>query len=105
AMPGIQEIDTIVVLMLENRSVDNVLGHLRHPRYGNRSEVEGLIDPKDTTKYDNFFENEAYKPFGTPDRELTTDLPHERKTIAQQIEVLNGQPTMGGFVRSYAEAT
>jgi len=104
-MPGIQGIETIVVLMLENRSFDNVLGHLRHPSYGNRSEVDGLVDPNDTTAYDNFYNRRRYKPFGTADEELRTDLPHERDTIAEQLDVKNGRPTMRGFVRSYVNAT
>ena len=39
-------VDTIVVVIMENRSFDHVLSHLRHPDYGNRKEVDGVEDLK-----------------------------------------------------------
>lgn len=104
-MAGIDDIDTIVMVMMENRSFDHVLGHLRHPQYGNRPEIDGLIDPETTTAYDNFYESRVYKPFATPDQVLPHDLPHTRAHIETQINVLNGQPTMGGFVQAYVDTT
>jgi phospholipase C len=104
-MAALDEIQTIVVLMLENRSFDNVLGHLRHRRYGNRTEIDG-IDPASAVAYANFFENQEYQPFGwRDDRKFTHDLPHDRRLIALQLDVVNEQPTMGGFVNSYVEFT
>jgi len=104
-VPGVQDIDTVVLLMLENRSFDNVLGHLSHPRFGGRSGVEGLRDPDTTTDYDNFLESQIYKPFPIVDGPFAHDPPHDRAYIATQLDVVNGQATMGGFVRSYVEKT
>lgn len=101
----LDEIETIVLVMLENRSFDNVLGHLSHPRFGGRDDVDGLRDPESTHLYDNFYESRVYKPFPATDGPFRHDLPHDRATIAQQLDVVNGQATMGGFVRSYVERT
>jgi phospholipase C len=35
-------VDTIVILIMENRSFDHVLGHLKSPAFGNRPDVEGI---------------------------------------------------------------
>ena len=104
-MATINDIDTIVIVMMENRSFDNVLGHLHHPAYGNRPEIQGLADPASTNHYDNFYLERAYKPFAAPDGPLPHDFPHERASIATQIAVQNGQATMSGFVEAYVEAT
>ncbi len=45
-MAILDQIQTIVVVMLENRSFDNVLGHLSMARFENRKGVEGLTIPK-----------------------------------------------------------
>ena len=100
-MAGVNDIDTLVVLMFENRSFDHVFGHLRHPAFGNRPDVEGLRDPATTTRYDNVFENQVFKPFPMDDGVFEHDLPHSRNTIEQQLAFLNGQATMSGFVSSY----
>ena len=34
-------IDTIVVLMMENRSFDHMLGYLSLPKYGGRKDING----------------------------------------------------------------
>jgi phospholipase C len=102
---AISDIETIVVLMLENRSFDNVLGHLSHPKFGARTDVDGLQDEQQTAQYDNFFDHQAYKPFPTNDKPARHDLPHGRGTIASQIEVIGGQATMAGFVASYVKKT
>lgn len=104
-MAGIDDIETIVVVMMENRSFDHVLGHLRHPQYGNRSEIDGLIDPQTTNKYDNVYDSQVYKPFAFQDAALPHDLPHTRAEIATQIDVVNGQATMAGFVQAYVDST
>ena len=35
-------VDTIVVVIMENRSFDHVLGHLRHSMYGHRRDIDGI---------------------------------------------------------------
>lgn len=104
-MAGIDDIDTIVVVMMENRSFDHVLGHLHHPQYGNRADIDGLVDPETTSEYDNFYDNQVYKPFAAKDEVLPHDLPHTRSTIATQLDVENGQTTMAGFVKAYVDST
>ncbi len=104
-MAALDDIDTIVIVMMENRSFDHVLGHLHLPQYGNRADIEGLVDPATTTAYDNFYDNQVYKPFPMVDRVLPHDLPHTRSTIATQMDVINGQATMAGFVTSYVNDT
>lgn len=104
-MAGIDDIDTIVIVMMENRSFDHVLGHLRHPQYGNRPEIDGLIDPDTTTVYNNYYDSRVYKPFATEDEVLPHDPPHDRAHIATQLNVINGQATMAGFVQAYVDAT
>jgi phospholipase C len=101
----IGDIETIVVLMFENRSFDNVLGHLSHPKFGARTDVDGLLDEEQTAAYDNFYDNQAYKPFPVADKPARHDLPHMRRTIADQIRVIRGRPSMRGFVESYVEKT
>lgn len=104
-MPGIQEIETVVVVMMENRSFDHMLGHLSLEEYGGRSEVEGLRRPFD--KYENLYQTRAYPPFAMEDRPLPSDLPHERTEIADQLDFsgLGEAPSMRGFVKSYYEYT
>ena len=104
-MAALDDIDTIVIVMMENRSFDHVLGCLHHPQYGNRADIEGLVDPAATTAYDNFYDNQVYKPFPMADKVLPHDLPHTRKTIATQMDVTNGQATMAGFVTAYVNET
>ena len=104
-MPGHTEIDTVVVIMFENRSFDHVLGHLSHPAFGGRAAVEGLGNPAATTRYDNVFDQQIYKPFPMQDGIFSHDPPHGRKTIATQLEVINQQATMRGFVKAYVQRT
>ncbi|MCA9551614.1 MAG: hypothetical protein KC933_16370 [Myxococcales bacterium] len=100
-MSELGDIQTLVVLMFENRSFDNVLGHLSHPRFGRRHDIDGLGDPSKTIEYDNYCDNEVFRPCPTRDGPLDFDLPHDRESIAQQMDLQNGVPTMGGFVEAY----
>lgn len=104
-MAAIDDIDTIVIVMMENRSFDHVLGHLHHPQYGNRTEIDGLVDPATTADYDNVYDSQVYKPVAAKDKVLPHDLPHTRSTIATQIDVEHGQATMAGFVTAYVDST
>lgn len=106
-MPNINLIDTIVIVMMENRSFDNMLGHLSCPRYGNRKEVDGLFSPFKKKEYENIFEGESYYPFAMKDRMLPSDLPHDRDEITMQLakSPVSGAYTMSGFVKAYFEHT
>ncbi len=100
----LDEIDTFVVVMLENRSFDHVLGYLSQPEYGGRTDVDGLPDPN-AFQCENFHDNQVYKPFLAKDGRIDHDLPHERDTIHAQLDFQNGKATMGGFVKSYVART
>jgi phospholipase C len=100
-MTDITKIQTIIILMFENRSFDHLMGYLGLPPH-NR-DVDGL---QNTANYTNEYNGSEYAPFhlGNPDQKLPDDPPHERDNIGAQI---NPEPdddpySMKGFVRSYA---
>jgi phospholipase C len=106
-MTDLSKIDTIIVVMMENRSFDHLLGYLSLPPY-NRKDVDGLkSDMKNTfmgTDYPVYHLPSAYT-------ELPADPPHERINITIQLidEATpdNAIPTpppypMSGFVHSYS---
>jgi phospholipase C len=61
-MTPLDRVDTIVMVMLENRSFDHMLGHLSYGQYANGSEVDGITGPLKRDAYANVFEGEAYYP-------------------------------------------
>ena len=77
-MAILDQIQTIVIVMFENRSFDNVLGHLSMGRFGNRPDLEGLVDPETNPDYTNFLDSQGYQPFESKDGSLLHDLPHPR---------------------------
>jgi phospholipase C len=101
-MSALDEIDTIVVVMMENRSFDHVVGHLHHPLYGNRADIDGLDDPATTAAYDNPYLGAIYKPFASDDGMLD-DPPHSRTRIATQMDVVGTQAKMDGFAEAFAK--
>jgi phospholipase C len=99
-MPGLELIDTIIVVIMENRSFDHMLGYLSLPGPG-RLAVEGLsADPVWLREH----ANGGVEPFAISAAQAIEDPPHEQATIALQL----GRPTtpggpcpMNGFVESY----
>ena len=104
-MSNLGSIDTIVFVMLENRSFDHMLGHLSYGSYANGTPVNGLKDPLHNDLYENVFEGQTYYPFPKPDEPLSCDLPHERREIAVELakSQVSGRFTMSGFVKAYYE--
>jgi phospholipase C len=98
-------IDTIVIVMMENRSFDHMLGHLSFRQYANGTKVDGLRDP--LNKYENIYAGEPYYPFEMKDSTLPSDLPHEGGYITTQLAYSNvsGTYTMSGFVEAYYQFT
>jgi phospholipase C len=94
----LRQIQTVVVVMMENRSFDHVFGHLTLPPFGNRTDVMGL-DPAHWATYANPVAGERpHMPFAIrQDLALPHDLPHERGPVATQLA--GGQ--MNGFVEAY----
>lgn len=99
------QVETIVILMLENRSFDHMLGHLSLPPIN--SAVDGLRNPLDEGRYDNTFEGRPYAPFAMRDGKLPSDLPHERAYVTTQLAYrgTTARYEMDGFVRAYYEFT
>jgi len=87
---GLEKIDHIVVLMLENRSFDHMLGHLR---LDGREEVDGL-----TGGEKNALDDEEFSVFPLPGTTFRADPHHSMEQVALQLEGING-----GFVRSFAD--
>ena len=100
-MKNLEQIETILVVMFENRSFDHLMGYLSLPPY-NRP-VEGLLQAAGFTCLYNGFE---YAPFhlDDPDQKLPDDPPHERPDIGAQMDPDGDDSySMRGFVRSYAQ--
>ena len=100
-------IKTIVVVMMENRSFDNLLGYLTLDP-NNRKNVEGLTNtPAWRDKVASVFNGTKYPPFllTDPYDAIDADPPHERDPIAVQMGTpVNGVFPMNGFVTNYASA-
>ena len=86
-------VDTIVVVMMENRSFDHLLGWMSLPQYDNRSDIDGLkgpIDPKTreltAPEYRNRARNRVWHPYlAEKDAWLASDLPHGRNGVRTQM--------------------
>jgi phospholipase C len=103
----LSRIKTIVVVMMENRSFDNLLGYLCLSPY-NWKNVEGLAsDPTWLDKVASVHNGTKYRPFLLTDPYdlIDADPPHERDPIATQMGTpVNGIFPMNGFVTNYATA-
>jgi phospholipase C len=92
-------IDTIVVVIMENRSFDHMLGYLNLPGTA-RIPLEGLqTDPA----WLRLRANSGIEPFEFNDTAID-DPPHEQATIAMQLgapPTPGGPCPMNGFVESY----
>jgi phospholipase C len=91
------DIEHAVVLMLENRSFDHVLGYLRHPD----AAFDGLLGPGE-------FSNPGWhggpRVAASPTAKLVLPVgpDHSHGAVMDQLALTRaGQPTNQGFVRSY----
>jgi phospholipase C len=100
-----QHIDTIVVVILENRSFDHVLGHLRSPLFWNRADVEGIEDVDNPEYLNRNNDGEGIAPFWTEDKPLDSDLPHDLDSVAKQLaqDEVTGSYDMTGFVTAFED--
>jgi phospholipase C len=91
-MANLAKIDHIVILMLENRSFDHMLGYLSLE--GGRDDIDGLRE-----ELANDHEGRSY-----PVRHLkTTAIPDDPDHSARSVDRQVGGDKMGGFVASFAE--
>jgi len=100
------KVDTIVVVMMENRSFDNVLGYLRHPQFGNRSDVDGIEDLANPGYINLNLDGQGKSPFWLADGAFISDLPHSADEVKLQMKLarLARRFTMTGFVEAYESA-
>jgi phospholipase C len=88
-MPDLNSIKTIVIVMMENRSFDHMLGYLSLPPF-NRKDVDGQsLDPAWLSRFTNYDNAAAIPPFHSADPHTMPDdfdPPHERSNIAAQID-------------------
>ena len=96
-------VSTVVLVMLENRSFDHMLGHLRYENL--MPDVNGL--DRDFTPYENVYQGTGYRPFQLKPTMLSSDLPHEWDYVETQLHhnPVTQQFDMNGFVQAYANFT
>ena len=96
-------ISTVVLVVLENRSFDHMLGHLTYE--GLLPGIKGL--ETDLSKYQNQYAGGEYLPFRATERQLLSDLPHEWNQVATQFadSAVTQQFDMTGFVEAHAALT
>ena len=107
-MANLDSINTIFIVMMENRSFDHMLGYLTMPP-ASRSDIDGQsVDPAWLTKFTNFDGGNAIQPFLNADPHTMPDEfdpPHERNNIAAQIDPRqDGSYPMNGFVHAIPPA-
>src|SRR5271163_3755123 len=90
---NLEKIDHIVVLMLENRSFDHMLGYLSLE--GGRDDIDGLRD-----EFANDHDGRRYPVRHLETTAIPDDPDHSGSSVDQQV----GNGAMNGFVASYADA-
>lgn len=100
-MPDLTKIKTIVVLMMENRSFDHMLGYLSLPPFSR--DVDGQsTDPTWLARYTNPDQGQSFLPFLSTDPYTMPsefDPPHDRASVANQLGTIqSGVYPMNGFV-------
>jgi len=98
-MPDIRElVDTVVIVMMENRSFDHLLGFLSHESFDGRSDIDGLHQHSNDFDWDNpDGQGNLFAPTATPDGYVPCDLPHGRNLVAAQLN----KGAMNGFIQAY----
>lgn len=102
---SLSDIETIVIVIMENRSFDHMLGYLS---LNGSLPVEGLQSDSDwRSSVSNRYLGTEYPPSPIdPHKNPCSDPQHDRQSIAAQIStppVGPGPKLMGGFVESYAK--
>src|ERR687885_1508393 len=94
---NLQKIDHFVVLMLENRSFDQMLGYLELEEFGGH-DIDG-VKPAENKPLTNSYNGETYRVHKAKRTALTTaeDPCHDGWCVAEQLSKKNG-----GFVENFA---
>src|SRR5262245_55734705 len=96
---GLDALKHIVVLMMENRSFDHMLGALK----AEDARIEGLVGTE--FNLDTTGKSASVKPQAAFQGQLDPDPDHHFPGV--DLQIFDGnmapdrQPTMGGFVKSY----
>ena len=99
-----QKIDTIAILMLENRSYDHMFSYLSlNIAPSPRDDIDGITSLM-KKQYAQESATKIYRPWITNDDPLVADLPHGRKLVSVQLRGTEKETdpiTMDGFVEAY----
>jgi len=90
------DIAHVVVLMLENRSFDHLLGYVQHP---DPEAFDGLLGAGPFTNPDRAGGTVAASP--SAKQVLPAGPDHSHDAVMRQLALAAGKPTNQGFVRSY----
>jgi phospholipase C len=99
----LSKVETVVLVMFENRSFDHLLGHLRFE--GIKPAIDGLQKP--LTDFASVYKGDLYPAYPLEkDGQLQYDLPHEWNFVTTQLaqSSVTGQFNMNGFVDAYIQA-
>src|SRR5216684_1066840 len=100
-------IDTIVVVIMENRSFDHMLGYLSHPDFGKRPEVNGQkAEQSWLDRFTNEYKGKRQAPFHATRLDMSDDPRHERDNFRIQFDADFRPRTpypMTGFMKNYAQ--
>ena len=100
------KVDTIAILMLENRSYDHMFSFLSlNTAASPRLDIDGITSLQ-KKEYVNVSVTETYRPWITNDDRLVSDLPHGRKLVNLQLRNSESETdpiTMRGFVEAYRQ--
>src|SRR5690349_10799701 len=97
---GADGIEHVVVLMLENRSFDHMLGLLDHPSDEfprinvDSDDFSNPLDPTDVG-------SDRVRVSADGAAALTIEPPHSHASVMEQLDVRFGRPRMDGFVAAY----
>jgi phospholipase C len=102
---ALRDIDTFVIVILENRSFDHMLGYLSLASTATPLAVEGLQDdPVWLSAHGSHVGGDVPIYRLNPVVQAIDDPPHEKATIAMQIDAAaSGTAKMDGFVASYLQ--
>jgi phospholipase C len=97
-------IETLIVLMMENRSFDHLLGFMKSPEYP----IDGLDG--DELNHDSTGEPVKVDDSANYSGDLSTDPSHDFEDVMEQMFGVrspgpNQEPDMSGFVRNYERFT